>query len=200
VCISLAYYGHKKSYNASMSIKSRKFLASWLPLAFVITVACAAAYGVGQQVLRQSANDPQVGMAEDAATRLMQGTAPAALVGVTVDVGQSASPAMAIYDEKNNQLASSLEVNGKSNVSPPEGVLNNTRKQGEHQITWQTADGTRLALVAVATSDHGDVVVAARSLKQVEERIDHLGKMVLAGWLLALGGSLALQWLVRKYA
>jgi hypothetical protein len=183
-----------------MSAKNRKLLVSWIPLAFVITVACAASYGVGQQVLRQSANDPQVGLAEDAATRLMQGTEPATLVGAAVDVGQSASPAIAIYDEKNSQLASSLLVNGKPDVSPPVGVLNNARKHGEHQITWQTADGTRLALVAVATSDHGDVVVAARSLKKVEERVDHLGKMVLAGWLVALGGSLALQWFLRNLA
>jgi len=45
-------------------------LKAWVPLAVVATVMAGMVYGVAQQVLRQSANDPQIQLAGDVADAL----------------------------------------------------------------------------------------------------------------------------------
>jgi len=45
----------------------RKVLKQWLPLAIVIKLLCGLVYVAVQQEVRLSANDPQIGMAEDLA-------------------------------------------------------------------------------------------------------------------------------------
>ncbi len=45
----------------------RKVLKQWLPLAIAITLLCGLVHVAVQQEVRLSANDPQIGMAEDLA-------------------------------------------------------------------------------------------------------------------------------------
>ena len=51
-----------------MNFFVRVFL-KWLPLGVAVTLVCALIYATVQQNYRQSANDPQIQMAEDAALR-----------------------------------------------------------------------------------------------------------------------------------
>ena len=115
----------------------------------VLTVAlCGLVYLAVQQVLRQSANDPQIQLAEDAANALAQNeTTTNILSGAhTVDVGQSLAPFFLIYDDTGKPIASSGLLHGEI-PSPPLGVFDYTRTHGQNRITWQPEPTVRIASV-----------------------------------------------------
>jgi len=155
------------------------------PTAFTsprIAVLAAALIGAGvtlfvaaavQQNYRQSANDPQVQLALDAAARLNSGTTPDQIAPPDNPVNLSASlaPFYVIVDHQNHLLATNGRLDGRL-VQPPAGTLT-----PDHRFTWQPATGTRLAAV-VEPYDDGYVVVA-RNLREVENREDSLRLMAL---------------------
>jgi hypothetical protein len=172
-------------------------MSSWLPVAVLATVMAGLVYGVGQHILRSTANDPQVQLARDAAARWDAGAAPASLVpGTQTDVGRSLAPFLIVYDGSGAELASSAVLDG-SRPQLPSGVLDSARKAGEDRITWQPAQGVRIATVVVP-AERG-FVLAGRSLRLVEEREDDTQLLVVVGWLGALGSTavaaLAAAWL-----
>lgn len=143
-------------------------------------------YGVSQQVLRQSANDPQLQMARDGAAVLAAGGVPASLVarGTTlIDPAKSLAPFVAVYDANGTVLESSGVVAGKPPM-PPIGVFLYAREHGEHIVTWQPADGSRIAAVIEPVSGKFDgFVLAGRSLAEVEHRESRVALMSALGWL-----------------
>ena len=79
----------------------------WLPLAVVITLFSGLVYATVQQNYRQSANDPQIQMAEDAASELAFGGGPyGVLPRGNIDIAKSIAPFMIIYDENKNPIIS----------------------------------------------------------------------------------------------
>ena len=165
----------------------------WVPIALSVSLACFAAYVAAQQVMRHMADDPQIQMAEDRAVELLRGRRPEGMVGNdTVDVDRSIAPFVIIYDENGQPIASGARLDS---VTPrlPHGVFDYTRMHGEDRITWQPRHGVRLATVIV---HHGGnppgFVLAARSLRESERRIDEIGRLLLALWLAAIAGALVL--------
>ena len=69
-------------------------------------------------------------------------------------------------------------------------------------MTWQPQSGVRVAQVSVPWS--GGTVLAGRSLREVERRIDQLLLLVAAAWVAGLAGaavvSVAGAWLWRGNA
>ena len=57
-----------------------KYFRLWLVFALAITVSAGLVYLISQQIIRQSANDPQVQVAEDIAVGLSGGANPASLI------------------------------------------------------------------------------------------------------------------------
>lgn len=189
-----------------MSVKAKRVLTSWLPLAAAVSVLCLTVYGAVQQSQRAAANDPQIQLAEDAATRLIQGASPQDVVpSQPVDVSNSLAPGLMVLDENNRQLAGSVHLASDTpqvadGLAPqlPSGVLAYVRGHGEDRFTWQPAGGVRLAAVVTSTGGaHPLYVVAARSLREVERREDHTRDVAAAGWVLALAASLAFAWLKK---
>ena len=86
---------------------TRSFIA-WIPAAGIAIVGlCGLVYVAVQQDYRQSLNDPQIQMAEDAAAPLNAGAAPASLVtrGTTpINIAASLAPWIAVYDESGTPL------------------------------------------------------------------------------------------------
>ena len=163
----------------------------WLPLAVVIVAMCGLVYLAVQQDLRLGGNEPQVQMAEDAAAALASGDAALTVVpSGKVDLASSLAPFLIVYDDAGNILASSATLGGQT-PSLPAGVFDYTRTNGEDRITWQPAPGVRIA--AVVTRFEGpqpEFVLAGRSLREVEKRIDLLGLQVGAALIAALAASL----------
>ena len=166
------------------SIRLRRALAIFLPVAVLATLCCGLVYGAVQQGLRSGANDPQLQLAEDAARALDAGADPATVVGASkVDVAESLAPFVAVFDPDGRVLASDGRLDGQDPV-PPLGVLDHARASSPNVVTWQPRAGVRVATVTVAWN--GGTVMAGRSLREVERRVDQDLLLVAAAWLAML--------------
>jgi hypothetical protein len=166
-------------------------LASWLPMAILTVGICFLVYGAVQQALRQSANDPQIQMAEDAAAALAKGAAVEAVVpAAEVDVQHSLAPFLIVYDDNGTVLKTSGLLNGQVPPLPP-GVLGYTRIRGQDRVTWEPQHGVRMAAVVVRyQGQQSGYVLAARSLREVEKREDQVFWISGLAMLCLLGASL----------
>ena len=159
------------------------FLRRWLPVAAAATVLAGTLYVVAQQQLRSDANDPQVQMAEDAAT---QGVTVAAAGLPAVDVKRSLAPWLIVYGPDRKAVGGSARLNGRL-PDYPVSAFDNAPPGGRDMITWQPEPGVRAATVIVGFK--GGWIVAGRSLRLVEERENSVGQLSLLGWLLAMVAS-----------
>jgi len=166
------------------------YLRSWLALAFVSTVLCALVHVAVQQNYRMNLNDPQIQMAEDAATSLGSGaTVKTVVPATTIDISKSLAPWIAVYDDTGKVLASSARLNG---VMPavPAGVFDSVRQNGEDRVSWESASGVRNAIVVTLFSGKASgFVVAGRNMREVESREDQLMHMVVGAWIVLLAGA-----------
>jgi hypothetical protein len=161
-----------------------RILFYWAAFMVVITFLSGLVYITAQQLLRHSANDPQIQLAEDSAASLTQGQKPQAVLPANqINMENSLAPYVIIFDEKGQPVASSAQLDGATPVVPG-GVFDYTRQTGEDRFTWQPKAGVRSA--AVMTHFGGaspGFVLAGRSLREVEVREDQLLKLVGAAWL-----------------
>jgi hypothetical protein len=179
-------------------------LVRWLPWAFLATILCGLIYAAVQQNYRQSANDPQVQMAEDAAIFLKSGVAPNQVVPLRKsNIRQSLWPFMTVTDTVGQVLASSVEE--EHPPVPPQSSLEAADRAGMNRITWEPEKGIRHATVIVpytvgtGTSTVG-YVVAGRSLREVEKREAQLIANVLLAWLAAMLGTFILARAQERFA
>ena len=170
----------------------------WLPIAAVATVLCMLTYATVQQSYRSGANDPQIQMAEDASRLLAGGaTAESIVPAARDDLGDGLAPFLVVYDSQRRPIAGSATLHG-AQLTPPAGVFDFVSVHGEERVTLQPEHGVRLAAVIRRTSGPtAGFVLAARSLREVENRELSLRTMCAVALLVALGGSLMLAWLLQ---
>ena len=186
----------------------------WLPLALAITMLCGLIHVTVQQNYRQSLNDPQIQMAEDAARYLAKDYTPAAVVprGEQIDIAESLVPWIAVYDTSGNILESSAVLDGKPPV-PPRGVFDITHWKdpivghhltaglpaNENRVSWQSPSGVRNAIVIThIEGNKGGYVVAGRNMREVENREGSLMQMIVLGWLATLIGTFLAAVIARR--
>lgn len=162
----------------------RNILRVFFPLAVVITLFSGMLYVAVQQVLRQSANDPQIQMAEDAASALASGKPVESVVPASVvDIAASLSPYLVVYDDAGKPIAASGLLQNQMPTLPP-GVFDYVRQKGEDRITWQPDPGVRSAAVVTrAGGSRPGFVLAGRSLREVENRETNMEQLLGLGWL-----------------
>lgn len=160
-----------------------KKLLLWTSAIGIIFVVFGTVYGVTQQAQRNDANDPQIQLAEDAATALNQGISPASLAQGHVDMGSSLASFTIIYSMQGTVISGSGYL-GTSVPTIPQGVLNAADNQPFNAVTWQPQSGVRIAAVAVK-ADHY-YVVSGRSLSEVEKRESTTMQLCVTGLLLSL--------------
>jgi hypothetical protein len=136
----------------------------FIPLAFVITALSGLIYLTGQQNLRQGANDPQIQISEDIASRLSGSTTiPNIPATNAIDIGKSLNTFIIAYVRSHNQT----------------------------RITWQPKEDVRSAVVITKFDGKSKgFVLVGRSLREVEEREENLSKMVGLGWIVMMFGTL----------
>ena len=176
----------------------RKSFILWLPFAAMITFVCLLGYGLVQQDLRQTANDPQVQIVEDVAVALSSGSAaPQDIVppGQSVDISTSLDPYVIISDASGTVLASSASLHGAT-PTVPNGVFANVRQNGEDRFTWQPQGGVRSAVVVRAWSGTAGsgFVLAGRSLREIEIREDNILRLTELAWLAGLVVMFGIIW------
>lgn len=163
----------------------------WIPLAVVVTALCGLVYVVGQQNLRQAANDPQIQISEDLAGQLGQKKLPTPQTAIEIiDISKSLSPFVIVYDDRGQAIGSTARLNGKA-PTLPKGVLEYTKVHKQDRITWEPQKGIRHAIV-VTRVENGikGYVLAGRSLREVEKREDMLLQQVGLSWIIILAVSL----------
>jgi len=154
-----------------MNIKHiKKILLAVIPLIMIVIIFFVI-YGSGQQIIRQSANDPQIQLANDISDKLEIGANPAEIIPKdSINVEKSLSPFVIIYDNEGKPILSSGVLNGNI-PNPPSGVFDYTRRFGEERFTWQPQRNVRIATVLKRfNGNNPGFVLAGRSLKEIEER------------------------------
>lgn len=165
-----------------------------LVLAGISSVLALALYLIPQQVMRNGANDPQIEMATNLAARLGRFGVAGGLQqgagnnGSVVDMAHSLSPFVIVYNDRGQVLGSTGQLDGQTPV-PPAGVFNSVRVHGEERVTWRPGGGPRIAAVVERVNGREPgFVLAGRSLREVQARIDHVRNLAGLTWL----GMLAL--------
>jgi hypothetical protein len=162
-------------------------LKFWIASLIVVTLLCGLTYVITQHILRADANDPQIQMAEDAATALAKGQPPQSVLPRTkVAMDKSLAPFVIIYDSAGQPVATSGTINNQAPLLP-NGVLEATKQNGEDRITWQPQNDTRIAAVITAYSGTTEgFVLAGRSLREVESRESEVLIYTIIAWIASL--------------
>lgn len=160
----------------------KKFIP-WLCAAIVTTVFFALLYATVQQSQRLGANDPQIQLAQDAATKLNQGASPSTILPAIISIKDSLTPFVIIYDQKGKPVGGSGVIDGNLPVVPF-GVLSAAENQAYNAVTWQPQTNIRIASVTVAA--HNYFVLSGRSLAEVEKRESKTLLLSLTGWITSL--------------
>ncbi len=159
----------------------------WIPLAIIITALCGLIYVTVQQNFRTSANDPQIQLSEDLASRLESGKELSKVVpSETIDISKSLAPFIIVYNRAGQPVVSTAELDGKT-PSLPNGVLDYAKKHGQNRLTWQPKEGVRSA--TVITKYNTGYVLVGRSLREVENRENQMVKHIEFIWLVTLAIS-----------
>jgi hypothetical protein len=162
----------------------KTILKYWLLMAVVITGLVGLCYAAVQQDLRQSANDPQIQMSEDIATKLADGQPIQNVVpSEKVDIAKSLAPYIIVFDANGKPIASSAQLDGQIPTIPA-GVTDYVKQNGEDRITWQPQSGVRSAVVVTQfKGSNSGFVLAGRSLREVEIREDNILYLLTVGWI-----------------
>lgn len=176
-----------------MQLDFSAVLRRWLPLAAIATVICLLVYATVQQSIRSGANDPQVQLAEDAVRALERGDPLGAAVPAgKVDIENSLGPFVIALDSTGQPLAGSGLYRGHL-LTPPNGVLEFVRANGEERVTLQPAPGVRIASVVIRTTAKPVAfVLAGRSLREAERRERYTRIAAAVAWAIALAAALVL--------
>lgn len=177
--------------------KLRAVLKQFLPLTLITTILCGLIFLSAQQIIRKSANDPQIQMARDLAESLQNNKSPQEITGSEqVDLNKSLSLFIIIFDDSGKIVASQAVLDGRV-PTPPKGVFDYTRAKKEDIISWQPKPNIRIAAVVerFEGSKPGFILVG-RSLKEIDLRITDLGNKIALGWIISVIGSLILSLLL----
>lgn len=166
-----------------MTTPSLRKISKAILAAAAATITASFIYASVQQTYRTGGNDPQIQLAADAVSALRAGTpAEAVLPAAPVDLSSGLGPFVIVYDSNDRPIAGSGHLAGALPV-PPKGILAAARAEDWHSVTWMPRRDVRVAAVLQRVDDgSGRVVLAARSLREVEERTSRLLVMTALAW------------------
>src|SRR5437879_10362155 len=103
-------------------------------MALIVTGFSGLIYTAVQQDIRQSADDPQIQMAEDTAAKLANGQQLQNVVSSEkVDIARSLAPYIIVFDTTGKPIASSAILDGQTPTIPP-GVFDYVRQNDEDRF------------------------------------------------------------------
>lgn len=164
----------------------------FLLLVALVTVIFGTIYGVVQQTYRNNANDPQVEVVDQVSNLISQDIPLDAILGSSdqIDMAKSLGLFVMIFDKDKKLVSASAQLDGQT-PTPPDGTFDSAKQDGGNRFTWQPKDGVRVATILKAVDDKG-YVLAARSLREVENREQQLLHIILISWIISVVLSLLL--------
>lgn len=165
-------------------LSQRPLVFHTLALAVILTLLGGAASITMQQMLRRGANQPQIDMVDWYAGEITAGEDPGNVIPPGyVDAERSLQPFVIFYDDR-GQPGPGTGYLDQALPAPPAGVFDFVRKQGSEKVTWQPRPGVRLASVIKRVQGKKiGFVLAARSLRLVEEQETLLWRIAIGGWI-----------------
>ena len=163
----------------------------WIPLAVVVSLTAVLVFGAVQQAIRQTANSPQVQMAEDVADVYNSGMTEDFSVQHRWDIAKTLTPFIMIFDAEGRPTAGNALIDSKAPL-PPIGVFDKAKITGENRFTWEPKPGVRIATVIVPYSVAGGgsgFVLVGRSLRETEHTVQRIAFDVLIGWIVMMVAS-----------
>ena len=171
---------------------SKLRLFKYACLFVIVTAVFGTIYVTVQQDYRQSANDPQIQLAEDAAALLDKGATPAWNASNQIDAGTSLAPFVVIYSASGTPIAGSGLINGALPAIPA-GVLAFVSAHGEgsrHVAKQGICALPRSSLSLQQRLRHG-CAITARSRKEGIDASDARGRRGLGFLCRSLCSSIA---------
>lgn len=173
-------------------------LLPWVLAFFLLTGICVLVGIVAQQTYRQSANDPQIQLAEEMSVAFennqftdetLQSSFSAFIPSkIAVNLASSASPWIQVYGDSGDVLLSSAKLETDSTVHVPKQVFEEVHKKGEYRGTWEPKKGIRQAIVITKFSGlKNGYIVVGRSLREGESRVNSVYTLVAIGWGIMIG-------------
>ncbi|MEK7559619.1 MAG: hypothetical protein AAB521_04915 [Patescibacteria group bacterium] len=166
---------------------NKEAFKSFIPFVVATTLICGLIYVSVQQVLRQTANDPQIQIAEDVSGALSTGVPPQAIANPNgTDLKKSLATFIIIYDSSKSAVLSSATLDGKT-PELPKGVFDEVGKKGQRSFTWEPKKGTRVAAVVQKYSGKSSgYVLVGRSIREIEKRELMLEQGMGIAWIVIL--------------
>lgn len=161
----------------------------------VISIFFSTIYAASQFILRSSANDPQIQLAQDAASLLNDGSTLASVITPKINVATSLTPVVIVYNQSGHTVGTAAFAGQLPIRDIPLGVLK-AASSSYNAVTWEPESNIRLAAVAVKANHF--YVVSARSLREVENRESTVFKITSLGWLITLL-IIAVAYFLPKY-
>ena len=164
-------------------------IKKFFPTVILMLVVFGTIYILAQQILRLSANDPQVQIAYDLARDAASGNS-LDYDQKKVDLSKSLAPFVIVLDDKLKVVSSNAVLDGKTPI-PPKGVFDYAKNNPDDRVTYQPKSGVRAALVVkYFEGQQKGYVAVGRSLLEVEKREDYLLRMTAVGLVAAIAVSL----------
>lgn len=160
----------------------------WIFGAIILTASFVLTEVVVQQSYRQSANDPQIQIANDAMLALQSSAAILDLIPKQrVQIDLSLKEFLIIYDTEGNPIAGNGYI-GEKLLVVPEGVFEAAKTTGENRVTLEPKPGIRIAAVVVpfVGREANGYALSGRNIREVEARENNLYTTVLYAWFAAL--------------
>ena len=152
--------------------------------AAILTICGAGAAVTCQQMLRRGADQPQIQMAKNYASQIVQGKQlEDVFPPIHVDIAGSLEPFAVYYNNQGEPVGSTGHLD-QAVPAPPAGVFSYLRTHPVDNFTWQPRPGLRIA--AVAFQVHGPrsgFILVGRSLKLVEEQESIFWRMAFSVWI-----------------
>jgi len=178
-----------------------------LPVIVGLTGLFGFSYLAVQQNYRQSMNDPQIEMAESAASALAVGDSPVSVLtpGASgIDASVDLAPWIAVYDASGKTVLASTALDSSARLPPSlfdtsswQPLKHFVAPSGpETRVTWESKGGVRQAVVLVQyhTSEGLGWVASGRSMRVVEDRIINLTQLAAIAWSVSILAMVAVSW------
>ncbi len=155
-------------------------------IAFLVTLFSGLVFVASQQILRLTANDPQVQITQDILNSLSQGADPKQLSPTTVDMTKATNPFVIIYDNNQKAVGTTVELDKKTPV-PPKEAFEKTKNNNENRFTWEPKKGLRQATIMVKYKD--GYVVVGKSLREIDNRIKMMLQLAGVAWVMGIAAT-----------
>lgn len=164
----------------------------WLAIVGAATLIIGLSYTLAQQVTRLSANDAPRNLADITRSYAERPNADNIVPSYTTELTKDDSVFVIITNKDGKLVLSNALLGGNPNLVPPKGILTVAASKGYDAVTWQPANGVRLATYTEPYKN--GFITAGQNLKPYEDRITLYTVAAFTAWIATVGWACLTLW------